>query len=82
MEIAEDMGYDVIERDISRVELYTADEVFMTGTAAEMTAVAKIDNRIIGDGRPGPITVKLRTAFKDATVGKSQKYAEWLDIVI
>jgi len=81
MEIAADMGYDVIERDISRVELYTADEVFMTGTAAEMTAVTKIDNRVIGEGRMGPIASKLKQAFKDATVGKSQKYAEWLDLI-
>jgi branched-chain amino acid aminotransferase len=82
MEIAEDMGYDVIEREISRVELYTADEVFMTGTAAEMTAVTKIDNRIIGEGRMGPVAAELKTAFKDATVGKNKKYEGWLDLVV
>lgn len=82
IDVATDLGYEVIERDISRVELYTADEVFMTGTAAEVSAVTKIDGRIIGEGRLGPVTKKLADTFKEIVAGKSKKYADWLDIVV
>jgi branched-chain amino acid aminotransferase len=81
MRIAEDMGMTVIERDITRSELYVADEVFMTGTAAEVQPIHSIDNIIIGQGMPGPITKKLQQALMDATRGKSQKYIGWLDFV-
>jgi len=81
MRIAEDMGMTVIERDITRSELYVADEVFMTGTAAEVQPIHSIDNIIIGQGMPGPITKKLQQALMDATRAKSQKYIGWLDFV-
>ncbi len=81
MRIAEDQGMPVIERDITRSELMIADEVFMTGTAAEVQPIHSIDDMIIGAGRPGPITLKLQRLFTDAARGKSKKYASWVDYV-
>ncbi len=63
MEIARDLGYEVKEEVFTRYDLYTADEVFLTGTAAEVVGVVEIDSRTIGDGKPGPITKKLREEF-------------------
>jgi len=79
--IAEDMGMPVQERDITRSELFIADEVFMTGTAAEVQPIHSIDDIVIGSGMPGPLTKKLQQALMDATRGKSQKYLGWLDFV-
>ena len=62
IQIARDLGYAVIERDIARAELYLADEVFLTGTAAELVPVREIDDHAIGDGRPGEITQVLAGA--------------------
>lgn len=81
MTIAADMGMPVVERDITRGELFVADEVFMTGSAAEVQPIHSIDNIVIGAGRPGPITLKLQKAFSDAARGKDPKYAKWLDVV-
>lgn len=67
MEIAEARGYRVIEKNITGQELYTADEVFICGSAAEIVPVAEIDGRIIGNGQTGPITHQLREAFKEVT---------------
>jgi branched-chain amino acid aminotransferase len=78
MEMAADLGYDVIETEISRIDMYTADEVFMTGTAAEITAATKIDNRPIGDGKPGPVWKQLSAKFADVVRGKDPKYEKWL----
>ncbi|TFH17149.1 MAG: branched-chain-amino-acid transaminase [Lentisphaerales bacterium] len=64
MRIAEECGYDVRERRMTRYDLYTADEVFLTGTAAEVIGVVKIDRRKIGNGRPGPVTRKLARRFR------------------
>lgn len=81
MQLAEDRGYEMIETEVSRLEAYTADEVFMTGTAAEITPVTMIDHRPIGDGVPGKVTRELQDAFHDVVTGKDAKYAAWLDHV-
>ena len=81
VQIARDRGYEVVERDIARAELILADEVFVTGTAAELTPLREIDDHEIGDGSPGPITCELREAFDDALHGRLPQYAEWLDRV-
>ena len=64
MKLAEELGYKVVEKDITPAELLTADEVFLTGTAAGIVPVTKISGRVIGDGKPGPITRKLMERFK------------------
>ena len=70
----------MVERDIARAELYLADEVFLTGTAAELTPVREIDDHAIGDGaRPGH--AQLQRVFEDALHGRDPRYAEWLDVV-
>lgn len=79
IEIARDLGYDVEERDIARAELILADEVFVVGTAAELTPVREIDDIEIGP--PGEVTCRLRDAFDDALHGRSERYAKWLDVV-
>jgi branched-chain amino acid aminotransferase len=81
LQIARDLGYPTLERDLARAELYHADEVFLTGTAAELVPVREIDDQAIGDGRPGEITKVLQRAFEDALYGRSERYMEWLDIV-
>jgi len=78
IEVAKDLGLNVIERRITREELYTADEVFFAGTAAEVTPVVNIDGRVIGDGKPGPITLKIRNYYMDIVHGKVDKYRHWL----
>jgi branched-chain amino acid aminotransferase len=79
IEIARDLGYEVVERDIARSELTLADEVFVTGTAAELTPVREIDDIEIGP--PGPITRELQQAFDDALHGRGERYLHWLDMV-
>ncbi len=81
LQIARDLGIEVIERDIARAELYLADEVFMTGTAAELVPVREIDDHAVGDGSPGEITLAVQTAFEDALHGRDKRYREWLDPV-
>ena len=81
IEIARDLGYEVVERDIARGELYLADEIFMTGTAAELVPVREIDDHTIGAGEPGEITVAVQKAYEDALHGRSERYREWLDPV-
>ena len=81
IQIARDLGYEVIERDIARAELSLADEVFLTGTAAELVPVREIDDHAIGTGRPGEITRALQAAFQDALHGRVERYREWLDVV-
>jgi branched-chain amino acid aminotransferase len=81
IQIARDLGIEVIERDIARAELYLADEVFMTGTAAELVPVREIDDHTIGSGTPGPLTRAVQSAFEDALHGRSERYREWLDPV-
>ncbi len=81
LRIARDLGIEVIERDIARAELYLADEVFMTGTAAELVPVREIDDHTVGGGTPGEITLAVQTAFEDALFGRDERYREWLDPV-
>jgi branched-chain amino acid aminotransferase len=81
IEIARDLGYEVIERDVARAELALADEVFLTGTAAELTAMNSIDDIMIGDGKPGEITRAVQKVFEDALHGRVERYREWLDVV-
>jgi branched-chain amino acid aminotransferase len=79
--IAKNKGYDVVEKSMTRSELYLADEIFMTGTAAEITPISFIDDISIGSGMAGPITKELKHAFSNAVNGKDQMYADWLDYV-
>jgi len=81
IQIASDLGYTVSERSVSRAELYLADEVFLSGTAAELVPVREIDDHPIGDGTPGEITRVLLGGFEDAIHGRSERYREWLDVV-
>ncbi|MGE0312455.1 MAG: branched-chain amino acid transaminase [Lautropia sp.] len=76
--IAKDEGIEVIEKRITRDEMYCCDEAFFTGTAAEVTPIRELDNREIGEGRRGPITTKLQSMFFDIVAGKSPKYGAWL----
>ncbi len=79
LEIARDLGYEVVERDMTRAELVLADELFLSGTAAELTPVRAIDD--IELGPPGEITRAIQTVFEDALHGRSERYAHWLDVV-
>ncbi|MDO1510589.1 MULTISPECIES: branched-chain amino acid transaminase [unclassified Neisseria] len=79
--IAEEMGLQVIEKRITRDELYAADEVFFTGTAAEVTPIREIDNREIGIGERGPITTEIQQRYFDIVQGKNPKYDHWLTYV-
>jgi branched-chain amino acid aminotransferase len=80
MKIAKDMGIKVVERSMLRDELYTADEVFLCGTAAEVTPVNQVDHRKITNG-PGPITKKLKNAYFNVVNGRDERYIGWLDFV-
>lgn len=78
VEIAQkELGIETVEREIDRTELYIADEVFLTGTAAHLTPVVEVDRRKIGDGQIGPITQKLSALFYDAIKGKNERYSHW-----
>ena len=78
MKIAADQKIRVVEERFTRDELYIADEAFFTGTAAEVTPVRELDGRMIGVGRPGPITRKIQSIFFDIVKGKNKKYESWL----
>jgi branched-chain amino acid aminotransferase len=78
MELAAEKGMRVVERPITRDELYIADEIFLTGTAAEVTPVREVDRRQIGEGRRGPIAKALQTAFFDVVAGRDRKHERWL----
>ena len=79
IQIATDLGYTVSERSLARAELYLADEVFMTGTAAELVPVREVDDHTVGAGEPGEVTRVLQDAFEDAIYGRAERYREWLD---
>ncbi|WLF84581.1 branched-chain amino acid transaminase [Moraxella sp. ZY210820] len=79
--IAKDLGYEVVERRITRDEFYIADEAFFTGTAAEVTPIREYDDRPIGSGTRGPITEQIQKVFFDAVQGRNDKYAHWLTYV-
>ena len=78
VEIArEEFGIETVERSLDRTELYIADEVFMTGTAAHLTPVIEVDRRPVGDGTPGPITRQLSKKYFDIICGRDPKYMHW-----
>jgi branched-chain amino acid aminotransferase len=79
IKILADAGHEVVERDVARAELALADEVFLTGTAAEVVPVREIDD--IEIGAPGPVTRLVQGTFDDALHGRDERYAEWLDVV-
>ena len=78
VQLATELGIPVIEKRITRDEVYGADEAFFTGTAAEVTPIRELDNRAIGAGTAGPITKQLQTLYFDVVTGKSAKHAHWL----
>ena len=73
----EELGLSVVERHIDRTEVYLAEELMLTGTAAQITAVTQVEHRLIGDGKMGPVAGKLRALFDDIVRGKNKKYADW-----
>jgi branched-chain amino acid aminotransferase len=78
MKLAEDLGYTTKEKTITRSEIYLADEVFLTGTAAEITPVTSIDGKKIGSGKPGRITQELMSSYMDLVMARNDKYSGWL----
>ncbi|WP_044528478.1 branched-chain amino acid transaminase [Herbaspirillum sp. B65] len=79
--MARDLGIEVIEKRITRDEMYCADEAFFTGTAAEVTPIRELDRRVIGNGARGPITEKLQSLFFDVVSGRAPQYRHWLTLV-
>jgi len=79
--MARDLGIEVIEKRITRDEMYCADEAFFSGTAAEITPIRELDDRTIGEGRRGPVTERLQSLFFEVVAGKSEKYRRWLALV-
>ncbi|MCY4642718.1 MAG: branched-chain amino acid transaminase [Gammaproteobacteria bacterium] len=81
IELARSVDIPLVEKRITRDEVYIADEVFFTGTAAEVTPIRELDNRVIGEGVPGPVTRKLQTMYFDLVHGKDDRYNSWLSYV-
>lgn len=81
IEFAHDLGIKVVERRITRDECYVADEIFMTGTAAEVTPIREYDDRVIGSGTRGPITEQIQSLYFDVVHGRNEKYAHWLSFI-
>ncbi len=79
--LAEELGIKVVEKRITRDEVYIADEAFFTGTAAEVTPIREVDGRQIGAGRRGPVTERLQKAYFDLVAGKAAGHADWLTLV-
>jgi branched-chain amino acid aminotransferase len=79
IELAKSLGYDVVERDLVRSDLFLADEIFVTGTAAEITPISEVDTRIIG--KPGPVTKALQDKFFAVVKGEIAEYDHWLEYV-
>ncbi|HKU33082.1 MAG TPA: branched-chain amino acid transaminase [Candidatus Nitrosotalea sp.] len=78
IKIAKDLGYETIEREVPRTEIYFADEVFLTGTAAEITPIISIDGKKVGDGKVGKITQQIRHVYSEITIGRNKKYSRWI----
>ncbi|OXL26625.1 MULTISPECIES: branched-chain amino acid transaminase [unclassified Psychrobacter] len=81
IQFADDLGIKVVERRITRDEFYLADEIFMTGTAAEVTPIREYDDRTIGNGGRGPLTEKLQTLYFDVVHGRNEQYMDWLSFI-
>ncbi len=79
--LARDLGFEVREENLVRTDLYNAEECFFTGTAAELTPIREVDDRVVGEGHRGPVTKELQGAFFAATKGENEKYAHWLTYV-
>jgi branched-chain amino acid aminotransferase len=79
--IARDLGYEVEFGNLLRSDLYTADEAFLTGTAAEVVPIQSVDDRLLGDGKPGPITRRVQEIYHDAVRGKVDRYKDWVEHV-
>ncbi len=77
IQIAQDLGYSVVEKQLIRTDLYLADEVFMTGTAAEVTPLREVDDQLIGP--PGPVTLAIQKAYLDTVRGGSERWSHWLE---
>ena len=81
MTLLRDDGYEVVETNIARTDLYYADELFFSGTAAEVTPVREVDDRPVADGRPGPVTKRAQQMFMDTVTGKNERHADWLEYI-
>jgi len=81
LQLARDEGYDVREERFTRDEVYTAQEAFFCGTAAEMTPIREVDNRTVGNGEQGPVTKRLNELFMDVVTGKNSRFNEWLTYI-
>ncbi|WP_227430622.1 branched-chain amino acid transaminase [Psychrobacter sp. I-STPA6b] len=81
IEFANDLGIKVVERRITRDEFYLADEIFMTGTAAEVTPIREYDDRVIGNGGRGELTEQLQSLYFDVVHGRNEKYKDWLSFI-
>lgn len=79
--LARDLGYTVVEKRLTTGELFTADELFFCGTAAEITPIRHVDHTTIGDGEPGPITKVIQETFFEVVAGEHEEYQDWLDYV-
>ena len=79
--LADELGYKVVEDRFTRDELYIADEAFFTGTAAEITPIREVDDRAIGEGRPGPVTKAIQEAYFKAVHGKDKNHMDWITVV-
>jgi branched-chain amino acid aminotransferase len=77
IQIAQDLGHPVVEKPLIRTDLYLAEEVFMCGTAAEVTPIREIDDQLIGP--PGPVTLEIQQNYLDTVHGKSERWAHWLE---
>ena len=75
------MGLQIVEKQITRDEVYTADEAFFTGTAAEVTPIRSLDDREIGDGKAGPITLEIQRRYFDVVYGRDPNRSSWLSHV-
>ena len=81
MTIARDLGYDVEVANLLRSDLYIAEEAFLSGTAAEVVPIASVDDRVLGDGRPGPMTRRIQEIFHGAVRGEVDRYKDWVEYV-
>ncbi len=81
IKIAHDLGYQVLERKFVRSDIYTADEAFLTGTAAEVTPIREVDDRPIGSGTRGPVTKEIQQTYFSAVKGGLEQYADWVELV-
>jgi branched-chain amino acid aminotransferase len=81
MTIASDLGFEVETANILRSDLYVAEEAFLSGTAAEVVPIASVDDRVVGDGRPGPVTRRIQEVFRAAVRGEVDRYKDWVEYV-